>query len=77
MKTNIFQKHNLKYSFIIFVDARLVERSCKSYCLNGGTCSVGNVENISCFCQKGFYGKRCETNGTSYFHLNTFFYYRK
>ncbi|XP_066922095.1 uncharacterized protein [Clytia hemisphaerica] len=44
--------------YICKQDAIFGERSCQSYCLNGGSCSY-EASSVSCQCPKGFSGARC------------------
>ena len=58
----IFSTLHFAFFNFYFLDAKLSGRSCQSYCLNGGTCSIYNGiggTRIACTCPQGFSGERC------------------
>ena len=54
--------------FSFHLDADLGSRSCQAFCMNGGNCSHSN-SSLSCQCDEGFTGTRCQINSKYFFFI--------
>ena len=65
-----FNNVNLVFILNVFLDANLLERSCEELCLNGGSC-IPTSNGTKCLCPFGFFGDRCQNNGTYLYLLKS------
>lgn len=51
------------------LDANLLRRTCGGLCLNGGSCTLTTNGTTKCLCPSGFFGDRCDNDGTHLYLL--------